>query len=327
MFSTRRDLPFLVSILFLAVALVSMFRSGAVNEEGLTPDADAPFMVVLGIAQDAGYPQAGCRKECCASAWAEVSRRRHTVTVAIVDPKTRQRWFLDCSPDFREQLRELNRIAAPDKFPGIDGIFPTHAHMGHYTGLLHLGREVMGTQGVPVYVMPRMRTFLETNGPWEQLVELKNIALRNLADGVTVKLNDRLSLTPMLVPHRDEYSETVGFRVTGPDRSILYLPDIDKWTRWKTKIEEVLQTVEVAYLDGTFFADGELPGRDMSKIPHPFIAESIERFSKLDASERAKVRFLHLNHTNPALDPESDAAKAIEKAGHHVAKQGERVGL
>ena len=104
----------------------------------------------------------------------------------------------------------------------------------------------MGTQGVPVYVMPRMRTFLERNGPWEQLVELKNIALRNLADGVTVKLNDRLSLTPLLVPHRDEYSETVGFRVTGPDRSILYLPDIDKWTRWKTKIEEVLQTVEVA---------------------------------------------------------------------------------
>jgi pyrroloquinoline quinone biosynthesis protein B len=324
---TRSHLPRLASILFLAVALVSMFCCGVVNEEEGAPGGDAPFIVVLGIAQDAGYPQAGCRKKCCASAWAEISRRRHAVTVAIVDPKTKQRWFLDCSPDFREQLRELNRIAPPDKFPRIDGIFPTHAHMGHYSGLLQLGREVMGTQGVPVYAMPRMRTFLETNGPWEQLVELKNIALRNLAAGVTVKLNDRLSLTPLLVPHRDEYSETVGFRVTGPDRSILYLPDIDKWTRWKTNIEDVLRTVEVAYLDGTFYADGELPGRDMSKIPHPFIAESIERFSKLGATERSKVRFLHLNHTNPALDPASDAAKAIEKAGHHVATQGERVGL
>jgi pyrroloquinoline quinone biosynthesis protein B len=114
---------------------------------------------------------------------------------------------------------------------------------------------------------------------------------------------------------------------TGPDRSILYLPDIDKWTRWKTSIEDVLQTVEVAYLDGTFYADGELPGRDMSKIPHPFIAESIERFSKLGATERSKIRFLHLNHTNPALDPESDATRAIKKAGHRVAMQGERVGL
>ncbi len=119
----------------------------------------------------------------------------------------------------------------------------------------------------------------------------------------------------------------MGFRVTGPSCSILYLPDIDKWTRWETDIEEVLQTVEVAYLDGTFFADGELPGRDMSRIPHPFIAESMERFAGLDATERSKVRFLHLNHTNPALDPESEATRAIEKAGHHVAEQGERVEL
>ncbi len=322
----RLHLPVLVSILFLAAALLPMFRSGAVNEEEATP-GDAPFLVVLGIAQDAGYPQAGCRKECCARAWADPGKRRHAVTVAIVDPRTRERWFLDCSPDFPAQLRELNRLAPPETFPGIDGIFPTHAHIGHYTGLLYLGREVMGTQGVPVHTMPRMRKFLETNGPWDQLVELGNITLRNLAAGETVKLNERLSLTPLLVPHRDEYSETVGFRVTGPSCSILYLPDIDKWTRWETDIEEVLQTVEVAYLDGTFFADGELPGRDMSRIPHPFIAESMERFAGLDATERSKVRFLHLNHTNPALDPESEATRAIEKAGHHVAEQGERVEL
>ena len=322
----RLHLPILVSILFLATALLPMFRSGAVNEEEATP-GEAPFLVVLGIAQDAGYPQAGCRKECCADAWADPGERRHAVTVAIVDPRTRERWFLDCSPDFPAQLRELNRLAPPETFPGIDGIFPTHAHIGHYTGLLYLGREVMGTQGVPVYTMPRMRKFLETNGPWDQLVELRNITLRNLAAGETVRLNERLSLTPLLVPHRDEYSETVGFRVTGPSRSILYLPDIDKWTRWETDIAEVLQTVDVAYLDGTFFADGELPGRDMSRIPHPFIAESMKRFSCLDASERSKVRFLHLNHTNPALDPESEATKAIGKAGHHVAEQGERVEL
>lgn len=319
-------LPVLLSILFLAAALLPMFRSGAVNEKD-TPPADAPFLVVLGIAQDAGFPQAGCRKECCARAWADPEQRRHAVTVAIVDPKSGERWFLDCSPDFPEQLRALNQLAPPETFPGIDGIFPTHAHIGHYTGLLYLGREVIGARGIPVHTMPRMRKFLETNGPWDQLVELGNITLQDLTAGKTVKLNERLSLTPLLVPHRDEYSETVGFRVTGPSRSILYLPDIDKWTRWETRIEEVLQTVDVAYLDGTFFADGELPGRDMSRIPHPFIAESMERFSGLDATGRNKVRFLHLNHTNPALDPESEATRAIEKAGHHVARQGEQVEL
>ena len=72
----------------------------------------------------------------------------------------------------------------------------------------------------------------------------------------------------MLIPHRDEYSETVGFVIRGPDRSALFLPDIDKWDRWERKIADVLADADVAYLDGTFFADGELLGRDMSKIPH-----------------------------------------------------------
>ncbi len=289
--------------------------------------SEAPYVVVLGIAQDAGYPQAGCRKECCAKAWVDPSKRRHAACVAVVDPSSGQRWLLDCSPDFREQFRELNRIAPPESLPGLDGILLTHAHIGHYAGLIHFGREAMGTNEVPVYAMPRMRKFLETEGPWEQLVKLENIAIRDLSAGQAVKLNDRISVTPILVPHRDEYSETVGFRIDGPNHSALYLPDIDKWTRWETKIETVLETVDVAYLDGTFYANGELPGRDMSKIPHPFMEESMARFATLDAAERAKVRFLHLNHTNPALNPQHDSAKAIRESGHAVAEEGERTPL
>lgn len=316
----------LAPILLLTVILFGLLDADAVSKEEAA-DAEAPYLVVLGIAQDAGYPQAGCRKECCAKAWADSSMRRHAACVAVVDPSSGQRWLLDCSPDFREQFRELNRIAPPKSLPGLDGILLTHAHIGHYTGLMHFGREAMGTKEVPVYAMPRMRKFLETEGPWEQLVKLKNITIRDLSAGQAVKLNDRISVTPVLVPHRDEYSETVGFRIEGPNHSALYLPDIDKWTRWETKIETVLETVDVAYLDGTFYANGELPGRDMSKIPHPFIEESMARFAPLNAAERAKVRFLHLNHTNPALDPQHDSAKAIRKSGHAVAEEGERTPL
>ena len=129
-----------------------------------------------------------------------------------------------------------------------------------------------------------------------------------------------------MVPHRDEYSETVGFRIRGPSRTIIYLPDIDKWERWELAIEDLMADADVAYLDGTFFAAEELPGRDMSEIPHPFIVESISRFKSLPAKERNKVRFIHANHTNP-IDPKSDASAAVTAAGHHVAKQGERFGL
>jgi len=288
---------------------------------------DAPYLVVLGIAQDAGYPQAGCRKPCCERAWNDPSLRRGAISVAIVDPASDQRWLMDCSPDFREQLHNLNRICPPQNGHGLTGILLTHAHIGHYTGLMHLGREVMGSRAVPVFAMPRMRRFLESNGPWSQLVSLKNIQLRNMADGQVVKLNERIRVVPFVVPHRDEYSETVGFRIHGPNHSALYLPDIDKWKRWDTPIERVLADVDIAFLDGTFYSDGELPGRNMADIPHPFILESIKRFAVLPASERAKVRFLHFNHTNPVLDVNSHEARSVTAAGHKIARQGEIIGL
>jgi len=318
-----------VVISFATAALVLALSDHAICQplEKIALAQNAPYVVVMGITQDGGYPQAGCRKECCRQHLNVAQKRRHVVCLAIVDPASHQRWLVECTPHFREQLHRLDQIAPSTNRIGLDGIFLTHAHIGHYAGLIHLGREVMGADRVPVYSMPRMKHFLETNGPWSQLVTAKNIAIRELEDDRVVKLNERLSIKPLLVPHRDEYSETVGFRIQGPTRSALFLPDIDKWDRWDTKIEDVIRDVDVAWLDGTFFADGELPGRDMSKIPHPFIAESIRRFSDLPAVERNKVRFIHFNHTNPVLDPRNPATKRIHDAGHHPAAEGEHFEL
>jgi pyrroloquinoline quinone biosynthesis protein B len=202
--------------------------------------------------------------------------------------------------------------------------------MGHYTGLMHLGYEVIGAESVPVYAMPEMYEFLGANGPWDQLVRYQNIELRRLENGVPVKLNDRITVTPFLVPHRQEYTEVVGFRVQGPNRSVLFIPDIDRWEDWDasgTRIEDEIAKVDVAYLDGTFYANGEIPGRDMTGIPHPFITHSMERFRALPAEERDKIRFIHLNHTNPALDAESAARKTIRNNGFHIAEEKERIDL
>ncbi len=288
--------------------------------------AGEPFAVVLGTAQDGGYPQAGCKKDCCKGAWDDSTKRRDVASLGIVDPGSGQRWFIECSPSFPRQVRRLDE-AHPKLAGKLDGILLTHAHIGHYAGLIHLGREVMGAKGVPVHAMPRMEKFLRTQGPWSQLVGLKNIQLSSMQDGRTFALNKRLRVTPFLVPHRDEFSETVGFRIAGPRQKILWLPDIDKWEKWITPLEKALKDVDVAYLDGTFFANGELPGRDMSKIPHPFIAETMRRLKDQPNAVCAKVRFIHLNHTNPAHNPKGAAAKAIRAAGMRVAEQGERVNL
>ncbi len=283
---------------------------------------DSPFVVVLGTAQDAGFPQAGCLKDCCKEAWGDPKVRRFPTSVAIVDPKTKQRWLLDCTWQLPDQLQMLNSKLARKDSPGIDGIFLTHGHIGHYTGLMHLGREVMGAKDVPVFAMPRMKTFLEKNGPWSLLVKLKNIKIKSMKANQKIKLNQQISITPIMVPHRGEYTETVGFVVETTGKSVLFLPDIDKWSRWETKIEKVLESVDIAFLDATFFANGEIPGRDMSQIPHPFVEESLLRFRSLDATERNKIHFIHLNHTNPALNPNGKAADQIRRAGMNLAVQG-----
>ena len=321
MFVQSRLSPFLSS--WLATWLVIWFVGFA--SPIASADDDDPFVIVLGIAQDGGFPQAGCRKECCRNFGNGIPEG--PACIAVVDPKTRQRWLFECTPHFPAQLQKLNASFPVDEAPGIDGIFLTHAHIGHYAGLIHLGREVMGTNNLPVFAMPRMGQFLQNNGPWSQLVALENIQLMPIADGKPVRLNERISVTPLMVPHRDEFSETVAFQITGPSKSVLFLPDIDKWTRWETRIEDVIAKVDIAFLDATFYDGDELQGRDMTQIPHPFVVESIKRFRVLPAETRSRIRFIHLNHTNPALNPNSKAAADIRKAGMDIASTLDRFGI
>ena len=283
----------------------------------------SPYIVVLGIAQDGGYPQAGCIKNCCARTWKEPERQRHVSCLVIVDPQSNQRWLIDATPDFKYQLHELDRIFPVDTSPGLDGIFITHGHIGHYSGLIHLGHEVIGTHQIPLYVMPRMAEFIRKNAPWNLLVRLENICIEELTNMHTVQLNNRLSIQPIQVPHRGEYTETVGYKIEGTRRKILYLPDIDKWSHWDESVEDYIQESDIAYLDATFFADREIPGRNMANIPHPFITESMNRFGNLPAGEKTKIRFIHFNHTNPVLNPESNARQFVIKNGFRIAAEGE----
>ncbi|HEY0158117.1 MAG TPA: glycine betaine ABC transporter substrate-binding protein [Thermoanaerobaculia bacterium] len=278
--------------------------------------SSAPFTLVLGVAQDGGYPQAGCNRPDCAEAWHDRRLRHRVASLAIVDPESRQRWIIDATPDFPSQLRTLDEVA-PRGDVLLDGILLTHAHIGHYLGLAQLGREVLGAKGVPVHAMPRMREFLSGNGPWDQLVRLGNITLAPLEDGMEVALNARIRVTPLRVPHRDEYSETVAFLVRGPSRAVLWLPDIDKWEKWATPLESVLERADVAYLDGTFHDANELPGRNLAEIPHPLIVETVARLAKSPLRER--VRYVHLNQSNPLL--------RASRSGIQVAKDGERQAL
>lgn len=313
------------SIVLIIAGIISVGFIKISSQQNL-PDGSSPFIVVLGIAQDGGYPHAGCKKECCQKYYEGKEPRHYISCLALVDPSTNQRWLFDCTPDFTFQLHELDSIYPVDGL-GISGILLTHAHIGHYTGLIYLGREAMNTKNIPVYAMPRMREFLDKNGPWSQLVNLNNIEIHNLANDSTIYLNDRISVTPFMVPHRDEYSETVGFRISIKDRNIIFIPDIDKWQKWNQDIRKVVEQNDLLFIDGTFFKEDELPGVKMKEVPHPFMEETMSLLSNLPDKDKQKVYFIHMNHTNPALIRDSAAINEIERNHFHVTKELEKFEL
>ncbi len=279
-----------------------------------------PYISILGIAQDAGYPQAGCYQKHCMRGWEDPSTKLNPVSLGVIDPVGKKKYLFEATPSFPEQLYRLDQLTS-DSNVKFDGIFLTHAHIGHYTGLMFLGHESMGAKNIPVYAMPRMKSFLEKNAPWSQLVNFKNIILQPLKHNKTEELGS-IKVTPFLVPHRDEFSETVGFKIEGPNKSALFIPDINKWSIWKQDLSEIIKTVDYAFLDATFYAQGELPGRDMSKVPHPLVTETMEELKSLSKQERNKVWLIHFNHTNPLLIKGSEASKKVKLFGFNIAEEG-----
>ena len=285
-------------------------------------EQNRPYIKILGTIQDAGYPQIGCMKACCREKWAETMQKKMITCLGLIDPKHRHTFMFEASPDFKMQSKLLSDCINKDSFSLPDALLLSHAHMGHYVGLMHLGREAMNASAQKVYAMPGMIDYLQNNGPWSLLDSLKNVVYVPLKADSLFVLNPRLSIEALLVPHRGEFSETVGFRIHSDQKKVLFIPDIDKWHLWDRDILEEIKKVDYALLDATFYKNGEVGNRDMSEIPHPFMEESMALFSALDSSNRAKIHFIHFNHSNPVLNPDSSALSAIKQQGYHLAVEG-----
>jgi pyrroloquinoline quinone biosynthesis protein B len=275
--------------------------------------------VLLGIAQDAGVPQIGCDCPACAAARVDASLRQRAVSVGLIDTEARASWIIDATPDFREQYDAL-RALAPDC--PLRGILLTHIHIGHYLGLAQLGKEALNARGMPVLCSPRATGFLKSNGPWSQLIENGNIILSPWAAHAPIALSPALTVTPLPVPHRAEFSDTVAFSIAGPRQTLFHCPDIDRWEAWAQDIRAVVDTHNVALLDATFFSGAELPGRDMSMIPHPLVTDTVARLR----GTPAEVALIHLNHSNPLLRDTPERAWMREQSVS-VGAQGQRWAL
>ena len=281
------------------------------------------YIVVLGIAQDAGYPQINCEKEYCTDAWENSSLQKKPACIAIVDPSTKEQWIIDATPEIKNQLYLLKKISGSNK---ISGILLTHAHIGHYTGLMYLGKEALNTHKTPVLAMPKMKLFIEKNAPWNQLNNLENIKLIELTNHLKIDLSAKVSISPFLVPHRNEFSETVGYNISINNKSIIYIPDIDSWQNLGFSIRDLIKKCDYAFVDGTFYDHNEL-ARNIKEIPHPTIKESISLFDSFTKKDKKKIHFIHFNHTNPVISNEKFGRKNVLEQGFNLAYEGQIIRL
>ena len=300
-------------------------------DEAIIAWPTSPFVYVLGTVQDGGLPHAGCSGDRCESARQRPDQRRHVASIALVLPTANQVFLFDATPDLNHQIYQLREFRTGprkrvDRSP-VDGIFLTHAHIGHYLGLAFLGFEVMNTHQLRVMATPKMAQFLRNNGPWSQLVELENIRIDEVDPGESVHLPDSVVVTAFSAPHRDEYADTLGFVIEGPERSLLYLPDTDSWSAWQTPVAEFLGQVDIALIDGSFYSTDELPGRSIESIGHPLIPTSMDLFQDLVDRSQTEIFFTHLNHSNDALDQDSTARDEIRQRGFEVLEEGQRFSL
>jgi pyrroloquinoline quinone biosynthesis protein B len=268
--------------------------------------------IILGSGQDGGAPQVGLSSS--------LSAPRTASCVAVIGPQGAV-VLLDVTPDLRLQSQAL---LASDRYPQaretfIDGVFITHAHMGHYAGLLQFGKEAAASDHLPLFGTERFLGYIGSNEPWAALLRdghLEPIAI----DDSTATIDVDVAIEAIPVPHRDEFSDTVAFSVSVKGHPcLLYLPDIDAWDQWDAANDEISRH-DIALVDATFSSADELPGRDMASIGHPTVPTTIDRFADLTAETH--IILSHINHSNPLGHEHSDITQQAIDAGFTIAYDG-----
>nr|WP_304219642.1 MBL fold metallo-hydrolase [Fredinandcohnia onubensis] len=278
------------------------------------------ILSVVGTAQDGGLPQANCFCENCKRAMEDPKYKRTAASLAIILPEENKWHLIEATPDLREQMARLQmRYGLESKL--MSSIFLTHAHIGHYPGLMFLGKEAINSRQLPVMAGAKMKKLLEKDAPWSQLTALENIVVQEIKDRQPVNVSSEVTVTPVTVPHRNEFSETFAFWIKGPNKKVLFIPDIDRWEEWEIDIREAVKEADICFLDGTFHSPQDLAniGRDYRQVPHPLMTETMELLQ--DLVGETEIYFTHLNHSNPVLYRDGALRKEIKAKGFYIADE------
>ena len=282
-------------------------------------------VTVLGNAQDGGYPQVGCMKECCAKARVDSTLSRMPVSLGLKG-KDGSTHMIEASRMMSEQFSLWSSLGSLDWPPSSFSL--THAHLGHIDGLGLLGREAMGLSGIKVHCSESVSSLIQKTPSWEIMMNQGVIELNtwNPTEPFEPSEGCGFTITAIPIPHRSELSDNHALIIRGEERSLLFMPDQDSWSETLVEDQDILEwlrsmDIDIAFIDGTFWDHSEISHRDVAEIPHPTVVDTLSRLGKKGDSA-PEIHFTHLNHTNPLLDNGSLQSEELVSMGWEICKQG-----
>ena len=273
---------------------------------------------ILGTAQDGGLPTMGCHCPNCTNARRDPGRARMVVSLGILNFVSGRTYLIEATPDAARQvdlIQSRDPMFVKARTRPIDGVLLTHADVGHYPGLIQFRPEVGPTRGLKVHGSSQMSAFLAANEPWKYMVDKSIIELQPFEFERSVLLDEQVNFVAIPVPHQ-KHTDAVGFKIRGPKKTLLFIPDID---RWDEGFKDIVASVDIAFIDGTY-----LDKREGSKR-HPPIREVMAFFASVVKTAGTSVSFIHFNHDNPIFGDDGTLEAEIEGKGFHVAHQGDEI--
>jgi pyrroloquinoline quinone biosynthesis protein B len=293
---------------------------------------------LLGTAAGGGVPQWNCACEVCSVCRLDphlISPRLQLQAAVWSEPGD---WFLlNASPDLRFQI-EANPELHPSKKSGrrntpIQGIILTNADLDQTLGLLLL-REF---QPLTVYATAQVRRALETNSFFAMLDRIpRQLTWIEIQAGIPFCLgNSGIVCTPIALPGQMPFyarqlgpcepgEASLGLLLEAGGQRIAYTPSVPGITE---SLRSVYSDCDAILVDGTFWSDTELSAthsgtplaRAIGHVPMSGDDSTLARLSDLKVPKKV---FVHLNNTNPVLDPRSEQYQAVIDAGWQIGYDG-----
>jgi pyrroloquinoline quinone biosynthesis protein B len=306
---------------------------------------------VLGSAAGGGFPQWNCGCSNCNRLRLRVLKgRARTQAQVAISPAPGKWLLLNASLDLRQQILEYPELAPTEgtRSTPISAIFLTSADVDCVAGLLHLREfqplRIFATASVRRALIEEnsiFRTLERANPPvrWETLPLDKPVLVCPDAAGTTAEsfactaysLDGSFPdyVTDALRKKLPEEEAVIGLEYVHHGKRFFYAPSLPgRGNGWKRLARES----KLALLDGTFWTDDELvrvrgngkAAREMGHLPLSGANGLVEQMQ--DARGMRRV-LIHMNNTNPALDEESAASRALRDAGWEIAYDGMEIDL